>query len=90
MHHGQSRGKNTRKVCKKQVNLPKTGGEICKSRGKEKFSRNRGGKCTETAKIGGIRDLWSMTKKRSSEIFADENQEIFCNKFPESPKIFQK
>ena len=66
MHHGQSKGGNTRKVCKKQVNLPKTGGNIYKSRGK----------CTETAKIGGIRNLWSMTKKRSSEISLDENQEI--------------
>src|SRR6218665_1501109 len=28
-------GKNTRKVCKKEVNLPKRGGEIWKSRGKE-------------------------------------------------------
>jgi len=28
-------GKNTRKVCKKQVNLPKTEGKICKSRGEE-------------------------------------------------------
>ena len=28
-------GGNTRKVCKKQVNLPKTEGEICKSRGEE-------------------------------------------------------
>ena len=31
MHHGQSRGKlNTRKVCKKQVNLSKTGGKFVK------------------------------------------------------------
>jgi len=27
--------RNTRKACKKQVNLSKTGGEICQSRGEE-------------------------------------------------------
>src|SRR6218665_4072329 len=65
MHHGQSRGeKNTRKVCKKQVNLPKTGGKICKSRGERIIFAKQGGKCTETAKIGGkIKKLWSMKKK---------------------------
>ena len=35
-----------------------------------------GEKCIEMAKIGGIRNLWSMAKK-SSEILADENREIF-------------
>ena len=39
--------------------------------------RETGWKCTETGKIGGTRNLWLMTKKRSSEILADENQEIF-------------
>src|SRR6218665_1382506 len=52
MHHGQSRG-NTRKVCKKQVNLSKTGGKFVKIGGKEKYFRETGGKCIETAKIGG-------------------------------------
>src|SRR6218665_4137657 len=52
MHHGQSRGGNTRKVCKTQVNLSKTGGRICESRGGKKNVRETGGKCTETAKIG--------------------------------------
>src|SRR6218665_134885 len=82
MHHGQSRGENTRKVCK-QVNLPKTGEKICKSRGERIIFAKQGGKCTETAKIGGIRNLWSMTKKkekRSSEILSDESQEIFREK----------
>jgi len=51
MHHGQSRG-NTRKVCKKQVNLPKAEGKFLKVGGKNNF-REKGGKCTETAKIGG-------------------------------------
>src|SRR6218665_3019307 len=78
MHHGQGRRKrNTGKVCKKQVNLSKTEVKICGSRGK--FSRNKG-KCTETAKMGGIRNLWSMTKKRSSEISADENLKQFREK----------
>ena len=45
-------GKNTRKVCKKQVNLPKTGGKFVKDGGKNNF-RETGGECTETAKIGG-------------------------------------
>src|SRR6218665_3693374 len=45
-------GKNTRKVCKKQVNLPKTGGKFVKDGGKNNF-RETGGKCSETAKIGG-------------------------------------
>jgi len=42
-----------------------------------------------------IRNLWSMTKKKSSEISADENKEIFqekvkFKKFPQSPKFFRK
>ena len=32
-------GKNTRKVCKKQVNLPKTGGEFVKVGGKNNFCK---------------------------------------------------
>src|SRR6218665_3681933 len=36
-------GKNTRKVCKKQVNLPKTGGKICKSRGERIIFVKQGG-----------------------------------------------
>src|SRR6218665_2149275 len=57
MHHGQSRGGNTRKVCKKQVNLFKTGGKFVKVRGKYNF-RETGGKCIE------IRNLWLMIKKK--------------------------
>ena len=53
MHHGESRGKrNTRKVCKKPVNLSKTGGKFVKVGGNNNF-RETGGECTETAKIGG-------------------------------------
>ena len=55
MHHGQSRGERntrTRKVCKKQVNLCKRGGKSVKVGGKNNFLET-GGKCTETAKIGG-------------------------------------
>ena len=52
--------------------MVKVGGEI---------HRNQGRKCTKRGKIGGeIRNLWSMTKKRSSEILADENKEIFREK----------
>src|SRR6218665_607380 len=72
--------RNTRKVCKKQVNLSKTGGKFVKVGGKNNF-RETGGKCTETAKIGWeIGNLWSMTKKRSSEILVNENEEIFLGK----------
>jgi len=39
-------GGKTRKVCKKQVNLPKTGG-IFKSRGERIIFAKQGGKCTE-------------------------------------------
>src|SRR6218665_2985677 len=79
--------RNTRKVCKKQVNLPKTGGKFVKV-GERIIFAKQGGKCTETAKIGGkIRNLWAMTKKRSSEILADESQEIFREKVKLS-KIF--
>ena len=43
MHHDQSRGKrNTRKVCKKHVNLSKTG-VICQSRGKMIIFAKQGG-----------------------------------------------
>ena len=51
-------------------------GEICQSREGNNNFYETGGKCTETEKIGGIPYLWSMTKKRSSEISADKNQEI--------------
>ena len=45
MHHGQTGGRKTHKVCqKKHVNFTKSGGEICKSRGgKEKFPEIRAG-----------------------------------------------
>ena len=59
--------------------MPKTGGKLGKVGGERKMFAKQGGKCTETAKIGG--NLWSMTKKkRSSEILADESQEIFLEK----------
>ena len=69
IHHGETRGKRkTHKVCKKHVNFTKSGGFA-------KVGRNNncaviGRKCTETAKLRG------MTKKRSSEILADENKKI--------------
>ena len=44
---------NTRKVCKKQVNLSKTEGEICQSRVGNNNFRETKGKCIETRKIGG-------------------------------------
>ena len=53
--------------------------------------RNRG-KFTKTGKTGGIRNLWSMTKRRSSEILADENRKFwekvtFVKFFTHSEKI---
>ena len=44
--------RNTRKVCKKQVNLSKTLGKFVKVGGIIFFAK-QGGKCTETGKIGG-------------------------------------
>ena len=48
--------RNTRKVCKEQMNLSKTGGKFVKVGGNKNFHKNfreTGGKCTETAKTGG-------------------------------------
>src|SRR6218665_243757 len=73
-------GKNTCKVCKKQVNLCKTGGEICQSRGEIIIFSKQGGNVLKQEKWGEIRNFWSTTKKRSSEILADENQKIFREK----------
>ena len=80
MHHGQSRGENTREVCKKLLNF-------LENRGKLEIFANQRGKCSRTGKIGG--NLWSMTKKRSSEILADESQEIVREKV-KLLKIFRK
>src|SRR6218665_211942 len=85
------RKRKTHEVCKKDVNFTNSEGEIRKSGGKEKFSEI-GGKCIETAKIGEkfnietakiggkIYNFWSMTKKGSSEILADENLETVFEK----------
>src|SRR6218665_3021788 len=54
--------RNTRKVCKKQVNLSKTEGKFVKVRGNNNF-RETGRKCTETAKIGGKFEICSRLKK---------------------------
>ena len=43
---------NTRKVCKMQVNLSKTGGKFVKVGGKIIIFTKQG-ECTETGKIGG-------------------------------------
>src|SRR6218665_2168384 len=74
-------GGNTRKVCKKLVNFFKTEGKFVKVGGSNNF-RQSGGKCTKTGKIGGeTQNLWLTTKKkRSSEIFADENRKFFREK----------
>src|SRR6218665_3067814 len=56
--------RNTIKVCKKQVNLSKTEGNLSKYGGNNNF-RETGGQCTDIGKIRGeIRNLWSMTKKK--------------------------
>ena len=89
------RKRNTRKVCKKQVNLSKTEGKFVKVGGNYNF-RETGRKCTETAKIGGkFKICGRWLKKRSSEISADENQEIFQEKvkfvkFSSEPENFSK
>src|SRR6218665_1598150 len=53
MHHGQSRGKNTSKVCKKQVNLPK---KISES---PKFFSNRGNSETEGENASWSQGGWT-------------------------------
>src|SRR6218665_1045873 len=68
--------KNT-KTMQKHVNLPKIAGKSLKVGGKNNFVEI-GGKCIEVVKIGG--NLWWMTKKRSSEILADENRKNFREK----------
>src|SRR6218665_2541313 len=68
--------RNTRKVCKKQVNLSKTGREICQSRGNNNFRETEG----NVLKQGKLGEILNLNKKRSSEISADENQEIFQEK----------
>ena len=45
-------GKIPQNVCKNLVNFPKTGGEICESRG-EIIIFEKQGKCIETGKIVG-------------------------------------
>jgi len=57
MDHAQSRGKRkTHEVFKKYVHFTKSWGKFAKVGGKY-LSRNRG-KCSETAKIWGIQNLW--------------------------------
>ena len=64
MHHGQSRGKrNAQKVCKNDVNFMKVGVDFLRVRDQRNW--------------GKFWNLWSMTKKRSSETFADENRNFF-------------
>ena len=68
---------NTQKACKKQVNFSKTGGKF-ESRGEIIiFAKQGGNNVPKQGKQRGIRNLWSMTKKRSSEILADENGNKF-------------
>src|SRR6218665_2470911 len=58
--------RNTRKVCKNQVNLSKTGWEIGQSKGEIIIFAKEGG---NVLKQGGnreeVRNLWLMTKKKS-------------------------
>src|SRR6218665_1226300 len=60
--------RNTHKVCKKEVNFSKTGGEICQSRGKF-FSLRDGGKCSETGKIGGIIEMFGRQLEKGHQKF---------------------
>jgi len=71
------------KYVKKTLNLTKSG-KICKSRGKEKLIKL--GK-------GEIANLWSRTKKRSSEVLAAGNRKIVLEKvkiFHAVRKMFPK
>ena len=78
MHHGQSkRERNTHKVCKKKVNFQKTEGDIFESRGEIKKIAKQGGRCTKTEEIGGIRNLWSMTKKRHQKFVRMRIENVF-------------
>ena len=56
-------------LCKKQMNLPKTEGKICKSRGEKNNFRETEGKCTETAKIGGKLEICGRCLKKVIRIF---------------------
>ena len=92
MHHGKSMGNEIHvyyNVCKNTSIFRNQRGNFAKVGGKEKFpemgenelkQENRG---------------WSVTKKRSSEILADENLIFFVKRpnrgnFPRSPKLFSK
>src|SRR6218665_431207 len=67
--------RNTRKVCKKQVNLSKTGGKLVKVGGNNNFPEI-GVEMYSNRENRGKFEI----KKKSSEISADENEEIFREK----------
>ena len=75
--------RNTRKVCKKQVNLSKTGGKyLSKQGGNNNFCETGGGNVYwNRENRGEIPNLWSMTKKSHQKFrWMKENQEIFQEK----------
>ena len=77
--------RNTYKVCKKQVNSFKTGGEIFESRGEIIIFANQGGKCSKTGKTGGKFEICGRQKFS----LADENRK-FCREKVKFQKFFRK
>src|SRR6218665_618711 len=82
------------KYVKSRLICVKQRGKFVKVGGNNNF-RETGGKCTETAKIGRKLKICGRCLKRSSEISADENQEISQEKvkllkFSLEPEIFSK
>jgi len=70
--------RNTHKVCKKASEFLENRGEFEKVWRNNNF-RESGGEMGKIGK-GEIRNLWSMTKKWSREILAEENGNIFREK----------
>src|SRR6218665_2241260 len=58
------RKRNTHKVCKKQVNLSKTGGKFVKVGGRIIFTKQGENVLKQCENRGEIENFWSMTKKK--------------------------
>jgi len=80
MHHGKNRGNEIRVKYVKTRQFYEIRGEFCKSRGERKNFPKIGEMSWNREMEGIIRNLWWMTKKKSSEILAAENREIFWRK----------
>ena len=71
-------GNEKHKACK-NIQILKKQGENLKSRGNNNFHKI-GGNVLKQRKQGEIPNLQSISKKRSSEIFVDENQKFLWEK----------